>query len=241
MKAIQRKLHGTCLEFLVTLAQTIVLPDLDTPALGRKAGAKTTRALAASGMRGFMKKLDARCAAMGIERRPINEAYSTQCCSGCSFVNSNVKRRRVWCCPRCQAAHDRDGNSAGCIAELAVYEDAIRRFGEKGTPKRLRPSAPVHQRLYGEAGAGGEGVAPSPPQPPTTGGRRSSAPRPGTGGGPSLGRPSRPVGKDGAGRGGDRGAEGKAAAGSLQQVVQGPHKPGRLSCNTPAPSSWLSQ
>jgi hypothetical protein len=37
MKAIQRKLHGTCLEFLVALARTIILPDLDTQALGQKA------------------------------------------------------------------------------------------------------------------------------------------------------------------------------------------------------------
>ena len=34
MKAIQRKLHCTCLEFLVALAQTIILQDLDTQALG---------------------------------------------------------------------------------------------------------------------------------------------------------------------------------------------------------------
>ena len=88
MKAIQRKLHGTCLEFLVTLARTIVLPDLDTPALSRKAGAKTARALAASGMRGFLKKLDARCAAMGIERRPINEAYSSAAAAAASSTRT---------------------------------------------------------------------------------------------------------------------------------------------------------
>ena len=34
MKAIQHKLHCTCLEFLVPLAQIIILPDLDTQALG---------------------------------------------------------------------------------------------------------------------------------------------------------------------------------------------------------------
>ena len=61
MKAIQRKFHGTCVEILVALARTILLQDLDTSALGQKAGAKTARALAASGMRGFMNKLDARC------------------------------------------------------------------------------------------------------------------------------------------------------------------------------------
>ena len=70
MKAIQCKLHCTCLEFLVALAQTIILPDLDTLALGRKAGAKTARALAATSMQGFMKKLDASCAVMGIECWP---------------------------------------------------------------------------------------------------------------------------------------------------------------------------
>ena len=140
MKAIQRKLHCTCLEFLVALARTIILPDLDTPALGRKAGAETARALAASGMRGFMTKLDARCAAMGIERRPTCKTYSTQGCSHCSFVNVNVKRRRVWCCPRCQTAHDRNGNSAGCIAEV----DAIWRFPEKGRPTRLGAAPPAH-------------------------------------------------------------------------------------------------
>ena len=99
MKAIQRKLHSTCLEFLVALTRTIILPDLDTPALGQKAGAETSRALAATGMRSFMKKLDSRCAAMGIEHRPTCEAYSTQGCSHCSFVNENVKLHRVWCCP----------------------------------------------------------------------------------------------------------------------------------------------
>ena len=234
MKAIQRKLHGTCVEILVALARTIILPDLDTPALGRKAGAKTARALAATGMRGFMKKLDARCAAMGIERRPTCEAYSTQGCSHCSFVNVNVKRRRVWCCPRCQTAHDRGGNSAGCIAEVALYEDAIRRFPEKGRPTRLGAAPPAHWRRCGgagppgEAAAGGDGGAPSPPPPPTTGGRRSGASRP------------RPVAEDGAGRGGDRGAEGMAAAGSRHRVVQGPPTPGGPSSISPAPSSWRS-
>jgi hypothetical protein len=235
MKAIQRKLHGTCLEILVALARTIILPDLDTPALGRKAGAKTARALAATGMRGFMKKLDARCATMGIECRPTCEAYSTQGCSHCSFVNVNVKRRRVWCCPRCQTAHDRDGNSAGCIAEVALYEDAIRRFPEKGRPTRLGAAPPAHWRRCGgagppgEAAAGGDGGAPSPPPPPTTGGRRSGASRP------------RPVAVDGAGRGGDRGAEGMAAAGSRHRVVQGPPTPGGPSGISPAPSSWCSE
>ena len=70
MKAIQRKLHCTCLEILVALARTIILPDLDTPALGRKAGTKMARALVATGMLGFMKKLDTCCAAMGIECLP---------------------------------------------------------------------------------------------------------------------------------------------------------------------------
>ena len=86
MKAIQSKLHGTCLEFLVALARTIILPDLDTLALGQKAGTKTAWALVATGMRGFMKKLE-----MGIKRLPTCEAYS----SHCSFVNVNVKLRQV--------------------------------------------------------------------------------------------------------------------------------------------------
>ena len=51
MKTIQSKLHCTCLEFLVALARTIILPDLDTPALGWKAGTKTVLALAVTGMR----------------------------------------------------------------------------------------------------------------------------------------------------------------------------------------------
>ena len=58
MKAIQLKLHSTCLEFLVALARTIILPDLDTPALSWKAGTKTARALTATGMWGFMKTLN---------------------------------------------------------------------------------------------------------------------------------------------------------------------------------------
>ena len=62
MKAIQRKFHGTCVEILVALARTILLQDLDTSALGQKAGAKTARALEATGMRGFMKKLAQRWA-----------------------------------------------------------------------------------------------------------------------------------------------------------------------------------
>ena len=60
MKAIQCKLHCTCVEILVALARTITLPDLDTQALGRKAGAKTARALAVTGMLDFMKTLKAR-------------------------------------------------------------------------------------------------------------------------------------------------------------------------------------
>ena len=71
----------------------------------------------ATGMRGFMKKLNARCTAMGI----TFEAYSTQGCSHCSFVNVKVKQSRVWCCPRYQMAHNRDWNSACCIAEVALY------------------------------------------------------------------------------------------------------------------------
>ena len=50
----------------MALARTIILPDLDTPELSLKAGAKTALALVVSGMWGFMKKLDASCAAMGI-------------------------------------------------------------------------------------------------------------------------------------------------------------------------------
>ena len=46
MKAIQCKLHSTCVEILVALARTIILPDLDTPALGQKAGTKTALAQA---------------------------------------------------------------------------------------------------------------------------------------------------------------------------------------------------
>ena len=49
MKAIQRKLHGACVNYLVGLAKIIALPDLDTPGLARKADCskKTVRALQA--------------------------------------------------------------------------------------------------------------------------------------------------------------------------------------------------
>ena len=54
MKAIQRKLHGTCVKVLLGLAWTI--------ALARKAGCsrKTARALQTSGMSCFVKDLEAR-------------------------------------------------------------------------------------------------------------------------------------------------------------------------------------
>ena len=127
--------------------------------LGRKAGAKTARALKASGMRGFMKKLDASCTAMDIECWPTYEAYSTQGGSHCSLVNVNVKQPRVCCCPRCQTAHARDSNSACCIAEVTLYEDAIRRFPEKGRPTRLSAAPPAHWQRCGGAGLPGEAAA----------------------------------------------------------------------------------
>ena len=70
MKAIKSKLHCTCVEILVALTRTIILPDLDTLALSLKAGAKTVRALAATCVLGFMKMLDTCCTAMGIKCQP---------------------------------------------------------------------------------------------------------------------------------------------------------------------------
>ena len=117
MKAIQRKLHGTCVSYLVGLAKIIALPDLDTLGLARKADCSknTARALQSSGMRSFVKDLEARCTTMGVERRPISETSTTQACSHCAFINKNVATHQEWSCPSCGVAHDRDGNAATSV------------------------------------------------------------------------------------------------------------------------------
>lgn len=66
--------------------------------------------------------LEYKCANAGVIFEVINEAYSTQTCSGCGIIpDSSPKGRtglriRQWICSECGAEHDRDINASKNIA-----------------------------------------------------------------------------------------------------------------------------
>jgi transposase len=63
-------------------------------------------------------QLDAKSKAMQGVFLEVNEAYSTQACSGCGSISANSPKGRAglgireWTCPDCGAMHDRDVNAA---------------------------------------------------------------------------------------------------------------------------------
>ena len=85
-----------------------------------KALVKTTMAKSVLDAGWFMLKtqLDAKSKAMQGVFLEVNEAYSTQACSGCGSISVNSPKGRAglgireWTCPDCGALHDRDVNAA---------------------------------------------------------------------------------------------------------------------------------
>jgi IS605 OrfB family transposase len=60
----------------------------------------------------FKQKLRYKCLIRGCKYKVINEYMTTQCCSNCSKVNSEIKDKKVFECNKCNHIYDRDINSA---------------------------------------------------------------------------------------------------------------------------------
>jgi IS605 OrfB family transposase len=76
-------------------------------------------------------QLDYKSKAMQVVFLEVNEAYSTQACSGCGSISVNSPKGRAglgireWTCPDCGALHDRDVNAARNILALGHERLAV--------------------------------------------------------------------------------------------------------------------
>ena len=66
--------------------------------------------------------LEYKCDHAGVAFAEVNEAYTTQTCSGCLALSGPQGREglavRQWVCSECGSIHDRDQNAALNIARL---------------------------------------------------------------------------------------------------------------------------
>jgi len=60
----------------------------------------------------FKQKLRYKCLIKGKKYKVIDEYMTTQCCSNCSKVNSDIKAKKIFECKNCNHIYDRDINSA---------------------------------------------------------------------------------------------------------------------------------
>lgn len=60
----------------------------------------------------FKQKLKYKCLIKGCKYKVIDEYMTTQCCSNCSKINSNIKDKKIFECMNCNHKYDRDINSA---------------------------------------------------------------------------------------------------------------------------------
>ena len=84
---------------------------------------KLAYALSDAGMSSFLSKLKYKADRMGTELRTIGVFEpSSQTCSGCGYINQDIKNLdiREWICPQCGIKHDRDVNAAKNILQLAI-------------------------------------------------------------------------------------------------------------------------
>ena len=71
----------------------------------------------------FKQKLKYKCLIRGCKYKVINEYMTTQCCSFCSKVNSDIKDKKVFECIGCGYKYDRDINSAKNILMKSLKYD----------------------------------------------------------------------------------------------------------------------
>jgi putative transposase len=95
--------------------------------------AKATHDVSWSMLRNF---LDYKCDHAGVAFAEVNEAYTTQTCSGCGALSGPQGREglaiRQWVCGDCGSVHDRDQNAALNIARLGCET-----LGLKGPGSRV--------------------------------------------------------------------------------------------------------
>ena len=60
----------------------------------------------------FKEKLKYKCLIKGCKYKVVDEYMTTQCCSNCSRVNSDIKDKKIFECKNCNHKYDRDINSA---------------------------------------------------------------------------------------------------------------------------------
>lgn len=119
---------------------------------------KLAAALSDAAMSDFLSKLKYKAAQRHTQIMPIGSFEpSSQRCSACGFLNSDVKNLHVrrWVCPQCGASHDRDVNAAKNILAIALKNGPAPDKEAKGqvskprsgTVRRRRGEHPVSERF----------------------------------------------------------------------------------------------
>jgi putative transposase len=112
---------------LVNRSRRITVGNVSASAMAKTRMAKSVLDAGWSTLRGFLRY---KCDHAGVAYAEVDEAYTTQTCSGCGCLSGPRGREglkiRQWTCGECDAQHGRDRNAAANIARLGCE-----------TPRRL--------------------------------------------------------------------------------------------------------
>ena len=144
---------------LARTAEVVGLEDLKTKNLTRSAKGDAenpgknvrqksglNRAILGAGWGALRRALEYKCG----EVKTINPANTTRRCHACGEVNETLTLDiRTWKCPKCGAAHDRDGNAAKNITKIACAgaetSGAILARGHGASARGGRPPPPTRR------------------------------------------------------------------------------------------------
>ena len=124
--------------------------DAENPGKNVRQKAGLNRAILGAGWGALRRALEYKCG----EVKTINPANTTRRCHSCGEVNETLTLGvRAWKCPKCGAAHDRDGNAAKNIANIACAgaetPGAILARGHGASARGGRPPPPTRRNSAG--------------------------------------------------------------------------------------------
>jgi putative transposase len=105
--------HWKTINYLTSNYGSVVIGDLSTKTTGEKKGDKMTKRIGnLLNLYKFKMRLQYKCFNKRVKYVEVNEAYTSKCCSICSYLHKDLGSAKVYKCPSCKNKIDRDINGA---------------------------------------------------------------------------------------------------------------------------------